>query len=183
MTATLGDLLISGLDADDRAAFGELVRFLDADDDAQAARELVSRYRRRPEETMRAFAAWLEREAGLGDRFRESVTAAHAVCRKAASLGISDYSLQLADLCPRVFRQPARDLRQNGGDRRSASFQRCEKPLARGSVGYFLGRLERDRPDLLEAYRRGEYRSIRQAAIAAGYVKPPPARRQRTAKR
>jgi len=36
---------------------------------------------------------------------------------------------------------------------------------------YILARLARDHPDILAAYDRGEYRSARQAGIAAGFVK------------
>jgi hypothetical protein len=36
---------------------------------------------------------------------------------------------------------------------------------------YILARLARDHPDILAAYERGEYRSARQAGIAAGFVK------------
>jgi hypothetical protein len=46
-------------------------------------------------------------------------------------------------------------------------------PRAEGGnkAEYLLRRLKRDRPDILEAYGRGEYPSVRQAAIAAGIVK------------
>jgi hypothetical protein len=42
-----------------------------------------------------------------------------------------------------------------------------------GTTGkpYILARLARDHPDILAAYERGEYRSARQAGIAAGFVK------------
>jgi hypothetical protein len=36
-----------------------------------------------------------------------------------------------------------------------------------------LRRLARDHPDTLDAYERGEYPSVRAAAIAAGIIKPP----------
>ena len=39
------------------------------------------------------------------------------------------------------------------------------------TVEYQRARLQRDYPDILEALDRGEYRSTRQAAIAAGFVK------------
>jgi hypothetical protein len=37
---------------------------------------------------------------------------------------------------------------------------------------YLLARIKRDRPDIAEAMERGKYKSIRSAAIAAGFVKP-----------
>jgi Arc/MetJ-type ribon-helix-helix transcriptional regulator len=41
------------------------------------------------------------------------------------------------------------------------------------SADYLRARLDRDHPEIAEALDRKEYRSIRQAAIAAGIVKPP----------
>jgi hypothetical protein len=41
------------------------------------------------------------------------------------------------------------------------------------SVDYLATRLKRDFPDIAAAVGRGEFKSIRQAAIAAGIVKPP----------
>lgn len=37
---------------------------------------------------------------------------------------------------------------------------------------YLTARIVRDRPDILERMKRGEFRSIRAAAIEAGIVKP-----------
>ncbi len=38
---------------------------------------------------------------------------------------------------------------------------------------YWLGRLARDRPDVLEAMKQGKYRSVKEAVIAAGWLKQP----------
>jgi hypothetical protein len=46
------------------------------------------------------------------------------------------------------------------------------------SASYLLRRLANERPDLLEAYERGDFQSVRAAAIAAGIVKPPDAYKQ-----
>jgi hypothetical protein len=43
--------------------------------------------------------------------------------------------------------------------------------------GYLLRRLAAQAPDILDAYGRGEHRSVRAAALAAGIVKPPDALR------
>jgi hypothetical protein len=63
----------------------------------------------------------------------------------------------------------------HGGDRRSQEFQdyncNLEKALQGNSARYVLNRLKRKRPDLAEAYARGEYRSVHAAAKAAGWVK------------
>jgi len=40
------------------------------------------------------------------------------------------------------------------------------------TVSYLRARLARSRPDLLERLERGEFRSVRAAAIEAGFVKP-----------
>jgi hypothetical protein len=41
--------------------------------------------------------------------------------------------------------------------------------------GYLLRRLARERPDLLTAYESGRFKSVRAAAIEAGFIKPPTA--------
>ncbi|MDQ3539714.1 MAG: hypothetical protein M3440_03420 [Chloroflexota bacterium] len=70
-------------------------------------------------------------------------------------------------------------LRNNGGDRRSDEFQSnnyySETPKQRGtSAEYLTARLNRDAPVIGDALERGEYRSVRQAAIAAGVITPKP---------
>ena len=47
------------------------------------------------------------------------------------------------------------------------------KPKVKGSGGqkYLVGRIARDRPDVLERMKQGEFLSVRQAAIVAGIVK------------
>lgn len=44
-----------------------------------------------------------------------------------------------------------------------------------GTNAYWLGRIARDRPDILEAMKRGEYLSVREAVQAAGWRKTPTA--------
>jgi chemotaxis response regulator CheB len=41
------------------------------------------------------------------------------------------------------------------------------------SAGYLVRRLKRDHPQIAQALARGEYRSVRAAAIEAGIVKVP----------
>jgi hypothetical protein len=68
----------------------------------------------------------------------------------------------------------ARALREHGGDRRSEAFQAYHDKLEKKhgtSQDYLKARLQRDRPDLLEAYARQEFPSLRAAAKAAGFVK------------
>jgi hypothetical protein len=71
-----------------------------------------------------------------------------------------------------------RKLRQHGGDHTSQKFRKGEQPYHDKVApwygtnrSYLLARLERDRPDILEAFQRGEYRSVKAAAIHAGFVK------------
>jgi hypothetical protein len=73
---------------------------------------------------------------------------------------------------PRLWERIGK-LRKHGGDRRSGKVQGDYNHLERGTTGkpYILARLARDHPDILAAYERGEYRSARQAGIAAGFVK------------
>jgi hypothetical protein len=58
----------------------------------------------------------------------------------------------------------------HGGDRRSQEFQdysgNLEKALQGNTARYLLSRLKRKRPDLAEAYARGEYRTVKAAARA-----------------
>jgi len=64
----------------------------------------------------------------------------------------------------------ATKLREKAGNpHNSNSSQRIIKGGANSQ--YRRARLERDRPDILEAFNRGEYRSLRQAAIAGGIEK------------
>jgi hypothetical protein len=70
----------------------------------------------------------------------------------------------------------AQPLKANGGDRRSAEAKEQIdnvklKTDGGNSVDYLAARIKRDRPDIAEAVERGEFPSIRQAAIAAGIVK------------
>jgi len=51
------------------------------------------------------------------------------------------------------------------------------KPLGGygNSAMYLIGRLRRDAPEILEATKRGDFKSVRAAAIAAGIIRVPPA--------
>jgi hypothetical protein len=46
-------------------------------------------------------------------------------------------------------------------------------PLSKGGNDRLAARIKRDHPDIAAAVERGEYPSMRQAALAAGIVKPP----------
>jgi hypothetical protein len=76
-----------------------------------------------------------------------------------------------ADVMARA--NPERDLPGQGA-RRDLGPRVDNTKLQRGSsnVSYLAARIKRDHPDIAAAVERGEYRSMRQAAIAAGIVKP-----------
>ncbi len=68
-------------------------------------------------------------------------------------------------------------LQLEGGDKRSDQYQNhyynynSDSPQQQGtSADYLTARIARDRPDILERMKTGEYRSVRQAAIEAGIV-------------
>jgi len=60
-------------------------------------------------------------------------------------------------------------LEGHGGARKSGEHQPEDLRLKYGSNEYWTARLERDRPDILEAFNRGEYRNLHQATIETGF--------------
>ena len=75
-------------------------------------------------------------------------------------------------------------LADHGGDRRSEEAREARRAredqgsnhnleIGRGAA-YIRARLERDHPEVASALNRGEHRSARAAAIAAGIIKPVP---------
>jgi len=69
-------------------------------------------------------------------------------------------------------------LGSHGGDRRSTQAKEDQGDivtLKRGNqAAYLQARLRRDAPEVADALERGEHRSVRAAAIAAGIIKPVP---------
>jgi hypothetical protein len=66
------------------------------------------------------------------------------------------------------------ELGTHGGDRRSKDFSRCEKHIlvkGTGNRDYTLARLKRDYPKIAQALERKKFKSVRAAAIAAGFIK------------
>lgn len=65
----------------------------------------------------------------------------------------------------------------HGGDRKTNQTNqvdnyKVEKVKGGTSAEYLTSKIARDRPDILERMKAGEFRSVRQAAIEAGIVKP-----------
>jgi len=69
----------------------------------------------------------------------------------------------------------ARPLAKHGeiGNGRSRG---SDRNLSGRGTAYWTARIARDRPDVLERMRRGEFTSVRAAAIEAGVIKPKAAR-------
>jgi hypothetical protein len=67
----------------------------------------------------------------------------------------------------------AQPARAHGGDRKSEKVkdQDSDTTLIGRGADYLAARIKRDHPDIAQAVERGEYRSMRQAALAAGIVK------------
>lgn len=70
--------------------------------------------------------------------------------------------------------EKAPELPRHGGDRKVVAVkQGANSTLKRGSTDaqYLTARIKRDRPDILEKMKAGEYKSVRAAARDAGIVK------------
>ena len=182
MESRLGTLLLSGLAPAARGRFGWFARFVGTGDDSVAASKLAGCDSERGYELVCAYLVHLRVEGVDADGQRERINALATLVTRAHRLGVCLWVLDVDRVFTLAAQTPARQLLPNGGDRRSPRFQRCDQPLRRGCAGYFLARLARDRPDILAGYRRGEYRSARQAAIAAGFVRARIARKSRVSR-
>ena len=68
---------------------------------------------------------------------------------------------------------------KHGGDRRSKAYVPKENKVKWGETSnYLVARLKRDTPEIAQALARGEYKSVRAAAVAAGIIKVPTALQQ-----
>ena len=71
--------------------------------------------------------------------------------------------------------EQAKPLAANGGDRKTEQYNNynTDSPTVQGtSPEYLTARIARDRPDILERMKAGEYKSVRSAAIDAGIIDP-----------
>jgi hypothetical protein len=66
--------------------------------------------------------------------------------------------------------QPEQD--ETGSNVDDVNISSSAEPKGGNSTEYLAARIKRDAPEVAEALGRGEYSSVRQAAIAAGVVKP-----------
>jgi len=71
------------------------------------------------------------------------------------------------------YADAAKALAEHGGDRKTLQHQGNNITLMlRGtSADYLTARIARDRPDILERMKTGEFSSVRQAGIEAGFIK------------
>ena len=98
-----------------------------------------------------------------------------AYCEKRLQLAAQDLDAEararIADLASRTI-----PLNTNGGDRKSDNQYNnynTETVSIQGTDSeYLTARIARDRPDILERMKAGEYRSVRSAAIDAGIIDP-----------
>lgn len=81
---------------------------------------------------------------------------------------------RVQQLAAAAVMKDATPVGKHGGDRFDEFQQGSDRTLVRGeTAAYLAARIKKDRPDIAEAVERGEYRSMRAAAIAAGIIKPP----------
>lgn len=167
----IAKILASSLAPEERRSFETFRSFVGAVDDETAAARLAERLGVGIRERVQEFTEWMRRRKMSPESRQAALEAVEAVTRKAEQLGLIEHVIVAAAFEPRLFVAAPRQLRQNGGDRRSKCFQHCDVPIPGGTSAYFLARMERDRPDLLDEFRKGEIPSVRQAAIRAGWVK------------
>jgi hypothetical protein len=96
---------------------------------------------------------------------------------------LKDYVQEDAEVLKLVENELSEELREHGGTGANQYTKQDQgndcrgvdntSAITRGSTNsnYLLSRLKRDAPDIAEKYFKGEYPSVRQAALAAGIVK------------
>lgn len=116
------------------------------------------------------FETWLELEATYHFAFNGRQEMFNASFENANARRVATQALDAA-----VKDARGGGLKGHGGDRRSEDE---EKPSLQrklethgNSADYLTARIARDHPEVLERMKVGEFRSVRQAAIAAGIVK------------
>jgi hypothetical protein len=147
-------------------------------------RELQSAIHDRESDTMnlKRFLLLMEEHEGykaLTDARGKTFRSYRAFCeaRHPIGLGYDPEMLQLVIAERKTAEQRATVASPQsppGGDRKSEQFQAYNVSLKHGNnPEYLTARIARDRPDILERMKAGEYKSVRAAAIDAGIVKVP----------
>ncbi len=71
---------------------------------------------------------------------------------------------------------PGRPLRRNGERGKSFDIRQSFPPAGGNKSEYLTARIARDRPDIWERMKRGEFKSVAEAAREAGIFRPAPKR-------
>lgn len=79
-----------------------------------------------------------------------------------------------ADIQRRMAAKEAREQAEHRPQGKHRELHHAIGMMKQGSnnAAYLLRRLARDHPDILKCYERGEFKSVRAAAMAAGIIKP-----------
>lgn len=117
--------------------------------------------------------------SALRDGLRRPYASLQAFCIAPFPWGL-EYSFELIDgviherKTAQAVAGKASPIGGPGGDRRSEGFQvdNINLKLNGTDPNYLAARIARDRPDIHEKMKAGAYRSVRQAALEAGIVKP-----------
>lgn len=99
---------------------------------------------------------------GGGDRARRSE-------RSRAALAVPLFWQDIRLSCARHYSTPRACKRRSKND--ATSYYEVASPHG-DRADYLTRRIARDHPDILERMKAGHYRSVRQAALEAGIVKP-----------
>jgi hypothetical protein len=171
-TSEVGLFLLEACSSLQLAAITDFTGFASAAGASVAVFNLISSAPAAAQAVLVRYVLDLGRRGVPLDQQRLYVDALADVTARAQRFAIATWRLDVDQVLLTASQTPQRPLRANGGDRRSVHFQCCDRSLPRGTVAYFRARLQRDRPDLWAAYERGAYSSTRQAAIAAGFLRP-----------
>ena len=68
--------------------------------------------------------------------------------------------------------QPLKEFGEAGPGRGKRSLEKTQK-IKTGSTEYWVNRIARDRPDILEEMKAGKFESVREAVRAAGWQRKP----------
>jgi hypothetical protein len=132
-------------------------------------------------ETMHSALGFASPEAMIRDGYRLELQEI-AVALDWLKLNPPNYPIPLElaqQLAAAAVMKDAKPVGQHGGDRKSEA--RSTDQVANGTLkakgsnqaAYLAARIKKVRPDIAAAVERGEYRSMRAAAISAGIITPP----------
>lgn len=125
-----------------------------------------------PDNELRRFDTWADYVEGFCElepawaeflaSYRGKLSGDYQTDRRTAAVALAEKAEPLAPP-----RRPTKEEQQERASKGS------DTTLAGRGADYLTARIARDRPDILERMKAGEFRSVRQAAIEAGIVKVP----------